>query len=120
LAGLIVCLAPALARAESVVFRNEGRAPVWVQTARLVGGRHYRDKAHLLRHGEATPRIPMSGELLITVYDGKVTNRVLFQRTLRATGRPHAYGIVPAGPLKVRMVSRPPGSIKPAPGRRHR
>lgn len=114
LAVLIPCLAPAALSAETVVFRNECRSPVVVQAASVVRGVVVREKPHLLRSGDCTPRIKLDRDKVITVYDGRPPNRVLFQGALRASTTEHYYSIVPFGG-RVRMQRRqaPPGGAMP-------
>lgn len=89
---LIVCLAPAVLRAESVVFRNECSGSVVVQVAAVVRGMLKRDQA-LVKPGESTPKIPLDTDKIITIYDGK-TGRALFRDALKMSTKPLAYSIV--------------------------
>jgi hypothetical protein len=86
LAGFFaVLLAPAVANAESLNFRNETPVPVVVQGACVVRGVLVRDRPYLLAPGDKSPAIALPGNKVITIYEAKVPNRVLFQ------------GVVPAG-----------------------
>ncbi len=108
LAALIVCLLPAPAAAELLTFRNECPAPVVVQAVSVFRGRVFRDKPYLLTTGEWTPAIALPGDKVITVYDAKVPNRVLFQGALPASLENQRDGIVPdRPPPRVRMEKRP-------------
>jgi hypothetical protein len=116
LAVLIVCTLPVIApesmagqaRAETLVFRNEVRHPMVVQVATVVRGVVYRDKPYLLRYGDSTPKIKIQGDKIVTVYDGKIPNRILFQGAIKAGKVDLYYGIVPGLPGKVRMEPRTP------------
>src|SRR5438309_11414812 len=72
LAVLVVCCLPDKAPAETLVFRNECKAPVVVQAASVVRGVLRRDRPYLLNYRDTTPDIVMPGNKLITVYDAKV------------------------------------------------
>jgi hypothetical protein len=85
LALLIVCLAPAVSWAQTMVFRNDCHYPVVVQAATVVRGRVYRHKPHLLRCNDVSEPMKMAGDMVISVYDGKMPNRVLFQGALRSS-----------------------------------
>jgi hypothetical protein len=114
LAVLIVCLLPTTLPAQTVVFRNECKTPVVVQTSTVFRNTLVRDSPYPLRSMEATPRIALSVNKILTVYDPK-SNQVLYRDVLRATRMDLAYGIVldPPPPGRVRVVSRRPESIKP-------
>lgn len=108
-AVLILCLAPTGASAQSYNFRNECNAPVVVQAVAVVRGVVRRDRPHLIKPGDATPAIPSIGDTVITVYDAKVPNRVLFQGALPMTARNLFFGITPdALPGRVQMEPRKP------------
>ncbi len=80
LAVLLVGCCPLCARAETLTFRNECDAAVVVQLASVHRGVFCRDRPYLLRPGDATtPGIVLPGDKVITVYDAKVPNRVLYQ-----------------------------------------
>jgi hypothetical protein len=93
LAVLLVCLAPTLLRAETVMFRNECKGAVIVQTMTLVKGVLRRDQPSLLRYGECTPKLKLDADMVITIYDGK-TNRMLFRSSLKASTKPLYYSII--------------------------
>src|SRR5947207_3287742 len=107
LAVVLVCLLPSLARAEDVVFRNECRTSIVVQTGVYVNGMLNKDQPVLLRPGEATDKIKANVERIVIVWDAR-TNRVLFRDVLKADRNPRTYGIQPDPqvPNKVRFVSR--------------
>jgi hypothetical protein len=114
LAVLIVCWLPGTALAQTVVFRNECKAPVVVQTHTVVRGVLLRDSPCLLKPMEATPQIALGVNKIVTVYDAK-TNRVLFQDLLRATPMDRAFGIIPHPRLAGRcaMSQRRTQEVKP-------
>ena len=118
LPAVLVCgLLPGMAAAEGLAFRNECKAPVVVQAVSVFRGRVFRDKPYLLNSGDTTPSIVLPGDKVITVYDAKVPNRVLFQGALPSSPANQAYGIVPdKTPPKVRMEPRKaPGGMPKGP-----
>ena len=100
-AGLAI---PAACRAEYVIFRNECKAAIVVQTASVVRGVLKRDQA-LLKPGEYTGKISLDSDKIITFCDGR-TGTVLFRDPLRATTKPLAFAILPAPKGKVRVEKR--------------
>ncbi|HZY85584.1 MAG TPA: hypothetical protein VFE78_12190 [Gemmataceae bacterium] len=117
LTAVVVCLLPGTAGAEALAFRNECKAPVVVQAVSVFRGRVFRDKPYLLKTGDTTPDIVLPGDKVITVYDAKVPNRVLFQGALPASPNNQAFGIVPdVPPPKVRVEPRKvPGGMPKGP-----
>jgi hypothetical protein len=116
LAVLIVCLLPAGLPAQTVVFRNECKSPVVVQATTVYRNVLYRD-SYLLRSMEATPKIALTVNKILTVHDAK-SNRMLFRDVLRATRVELAYGIELGNrPGTVRVAARPADSIKPGTGK---
>jgi hypothetical protein len=117
LPAVLVCLLPGGAAAEALAFRNECKAPVVVQAVSVFRGRVFRDKPYLLNPGDTSPNIVLPGDKVITVYDAKVPNRVLFQGALPASPVDQRYGIVPdVPPPKVRMEPRKgPGGMPERP-----
>jgi len=111
---LVVCLLPASVDAQTVVFRNECRASVVVQTATVVNGVLVHDSPCLLRSMEATPRIPLKVNKIVTVWDAK-SNRILYRSVLRATPVSLAYGIVVHPRIQTQVVldKRPVNKVKP-------
>ena len=114
LALLIVCLAPAVSWAQTMVFRNDCHYSVVVQAATVVRGRVFRHKPHLLKCGAVSPRMNMVGDMVISLYDGRMPSRVLFQGALRSSPTPVYFTIEPVkggtGPPKVRVKYRKPAS----------
>jgi hypothetical protein len=109
LAGLVVCLAPAALRAQTVMFRNECRWPVIVQTSTLVKGVVRRDPPCVLRYGECTPKLKLDAVKVVTIYDGK-SERVLFRDSLKPNPKPLYYSIYfnPRMPGRVWVKKQPP------------
>jgi hypothetical protein len=108
LAAALVLLLPALARAQHVVFRNECRSSVVVQTGVYVKGVFHKDQPILLRPGDSTGKIPLNVDRIVIVYDARTNNR-LVSDVLKADARKaHAYSIVPdqQAPNRVRFVPR--------------
>jgi hypothetical protein len=117
-AVLIVSACPGLASAETLAFRNECTAPMVVQAVSIgPGGIVRRDRPYLLNPGDATPGIALPGDKIITIYDARVPNRVLFQGVIPA-GKEERFGVVPDRlPGRVRLEPRPAPPQRP-PGRR--
>jgi hypothetical protein len=117
-AVLIVCGLPALAAAESLAFRNECTAPMVIQAVSIgPGGAVRRDRPYLLNPGDATPGITLQGDKIITIYDARVPNRVLFQGAIPAGREDLRFGVVPdpmPGRVRIELRRVPP----PRPGRR--
>jgi hypothetical protein len=109
LAVLVVCLAPALARAETMVFRNECRVPVVIHTTYVFRGKLCRNKPYLLRFGDCTPKIRIAGPMEVYVFDGRVPNRMLFKGAVRDGRKPLYFSVapVPRNPARVQMIRRP-------------
>jgi hypothetical protein len=114
-AVLIVCFAPSLASAEGIAFRNECRGPMVVQAVSIgPGGVVRRDRPYLLNPGDTTPAILLPGDKIVTIYDARVPNRILYQGAIPASSKDR-FGVVydpVAG--RVRIEVRPP----PRPGGR--
>jgi hypothetical protein len=76
-------LLPTLASAEVLAFRNDTTAPIIVQGACIVRNSVKRDRPYLLQPTESC-RISLPGNKLITVYNPKMPNQVLYQTTIPA------------------------------------
>jgi hypothetical protein len=108
-AVLIVCLLPAAAAAETLTIRNETGAPVVVQAVSIAGRAVLRDKPHLINTGAMTPGISLPGDKIITIYDARVPNRVLFRGAIPAGRVDVLFGVVPdVLPGRVRLQLRRP------------
>jgi hypothetical protein len=93
-AGLLfLMLAPALANAEALQFRNDTPVPVVVQAACVVNGRLVRDRPYLLSPSDKTPAITLPGNKVITISEAKVPNRVLFQGVVPAGTEDQLFGV---------------------------
>jgi hypothetical protein len=116
LSAVLIVVCPALASAEAVTFRNECTAPMVVQAVSIgPGGVVRRDRPYLLNPGDATPGIVLPGDKIVTIYDARVPNRVLFQGAIPAGRADQYFGVVPdAVPGRVRIEPRRP----PRPGGR--
>jgi hypothetical protein len=114
LAGLLLVLLPGAGAAQTVVFRNECRVPVVVQTATVVKGVLVKDDPYPLRPTEATPKIALGVNKLLVITDAK-SNRILFKELCRATRKELAYGIVPHPRLRgaVTVSPRQPKTVTP-------
>src|SRR3954447_414747 len=108
LAVLLAALLPASAAAEMVTVRNETRGPLVVQGACVVRGRLMRDRPRLLAPGDATPAIAMPGDKVLTVYEPRNPNRVLYQGVIPAGTDDQTYRLVPDGPGGLRLEQRRP------------
>jgi hypothetical protein len=115
LLALLACGVPAVARAENLVFRNECGAPVVVQAVSVFRGRVFRDRPYLLNPGDATPAVAIPGDKIITVYDAKVPNRILFRDAIPGGRADLHFGILPdAVPGRARIeLRRPPAPPTP-------
>lgn len=79
-ATVLLAVWAAPASAETLVFHNGCNTPVIVQVVAVFQGIFHRDRPRLLHPGEATqPGIHLPGDKLITIYDARTPNRVLFQ-----------------------------------------
>ena len=113
--GLVALLmaapAPAGARAEELLFRNETNSPIIVQAACVVRGVLRRDRPYLLKPGDVTPAIVLPGNKLITIYDGLNTNHVIFQGAIPGGLGNQAFsvGVDPTGGVVVAPKAMPPG-----------
>jgi hypothetical protein len=110
LAVLIVCLFAEAAGAQTVVFRNELKIPLVVQTATVMGGVLRRDQSCLVRPGESTPKIKTDVNKVITIFHGR-TNQALFRDVIKANRQDRLFGIVvepaaPGRPARVNVIQR--------------
>ncbi len=93
-AVLVICFLPASAPAQPLAFRNECNAPVVVQAVSIFRGRVFRDRPYMLGPGDATPAIALPGDKLLTIYDAKVPNRVIFKGAIPPAAGPALFGVV--------------------------
>jgi hypothetical protein len=109
LAVLFVFGTPPRVRAETLVFRNDCSVSIIVQLASVHRGVFSRDRPYLLRPGDATtPGIELPGDKVITVYDAKVPNRVLFQGALPGSTFDRHFRILPDATPRVRVQLQAP------------
>lgn len=112
LAAAIVLVFAHEARSETVIFRNECRTSIVVQTATVVRGRVVRDQPMLLRSGEYTPKVKTDIDKIVTIYDAR-SNMVLFRDTLKASMTEQGYSIQPdpnrMGKLRLQFRKPVPG-----------
>jgi hypothetical protein len=112
LATLIVLLLPTAVFAETIVIRNDHNAPIVVQASCMVGKKVIRDKPYQLNPGDSTEGIQLPGDKVITVYDAKNPNRILYQGGING-GKEDLYfaiGLVktPKGPrMDMQRIEKP-------------
>ncbi|HEY7309858.1 MAG TPA: hypothetical protein VH643_10910 [Gemmataceae bacterium] len=87
------------ASAETLVFRNDCKAPVVVQVVSVFHGVFRRDRPYLLHPGDITkPGVALIGDKVITISDAKVPNRILYQGAVPSSPLDRHFRIVPDGP----------------------
>jgi len=87
------------ASAETLVFRNDCKAPVVVQVVSVFRGVFRRDRPYLLHPGDITkPGVALIGDKVITIYDAKVPNRILYQGAVPSSSLDRHFSIVPDDP----------------------
>lgn len=102
-------LLPRLASAGSItIYNDDPRAgPVVVQSVTIIRGTLVRDRPYLLGRGDATPAVTLPGNKIVTIYDARVANRVLFQGVVPDTTDDLHFGIAPDRlPPKLKLVPR--------------
>jgi hypothetical protein len=109
LAVWFVGLLPTGARAETLLFRNDTKAPIIVQAACVVRGVLRRDRPYLLKPGDSTPGVTMPGNKVITVYDGQRPNKVLFRGAIPGgpTDQAFTVGPDPTGGVQLEPLPMP-------------
>jgi len=108
LALLLLCLAPAFAGAETFYIRNDSNIPVVVQAGSVVRGVLRRVPPCQLKPGEVAPAIQLPGNKIITIYDARTPNRLLYQNAHPATTDDQYFGIVHDVPPQVKLEMRRP------------
>jgi hypothetical protein len=107
LAVALVGADPVPAAAAWFGVRNDSQMPVIFQGASVVNNVVRRGKAHILAPGQETWELIAPGTKIITIYDGRVPGRVLFE------------GNIVAGPtdmffsIRVGLVQVAPGVVVP-------
>ena len=112
LAVAVLAVAPALAEAAWLGFRNDTKSPVIVQGASAGAGGVRRGKPHLLYPGDVSwDRLIQPGNKLITIYEyeNNKPNRILFQGTVPALGGDLFFSI------QAEVVPTDPKAAAPAP-----
>jgi hypothetical protein len=108
LAALVaVVLAPGLAGAEALQFHNETPVSVVIQVTCVVRGALVRDRPYLLSPTDKSPAIALPGNKVVTIYEAKVPNRVLFQGVIPAGTDDQVFGIVVDG-ARVKLEKEKP------------
>jgi hypothetical protein len=85
LALLALTFLPAALRAETIIIQNTTPGAIVVQATSIVGKQVNRAAPAMLNPNDATPGIQLPGNKVITIYDAKTPNKVLYQ------------GVVPGG-----------------------
>jgi hypothetical protein len=99
--------APPAASGQSLTIRNDTTAPLVLQVAAVVRGVLQRGRPALLAPGDTTPAITIPGNKILTIYDAKAPNRVLFQGVIPGSKKSLDLGIVPDyPPPRVRLKPR--------------
>jgi len=105
LALLAVFLVPVLAQAETVLIRNDCAVPIVIQAGSVVRGVLRRDPPCALKPGDITPGIMLPGNKIITIYDARTPNRILFRGIIPAADDDHKYVVVTDG-LRIKLDLR--------------
>lgn len=93
---------------ESLIFQNQTNTPVVLQAACIIQGMLTRDRPHLLNQGDTSPEIRLPGNKIITIYDPRTPNRILFQGAIPASPVNQRYRIIPDLPVpRVKIELRP-------------
>jgi hypothetical protein len=108
---LLAGLAPARSWADKLVFHNDCSSPLVVQAVCLHRGIVQRERPYVLAPREASREIMVRGERIITIYDARCPNRVLYQGALPAATATQHFSILPEPPsprvkLQRRLVPR--------------
>jgi hypothetical protein len=94
LAVLILALLPAALHAESITIQNTTPVAIVVQASSIVGKQVNRAAPAMLNPTDATPGIQLPGNKVITIYDAKTPNKVLWQGVIPAGNQDLNLGIV--------------------------
>jgi hypothetical protein len=76
-----------------------------IQAGSVVRGVLRRDPPCALRPGDITPPIMLPGNKIITIYDARTPNRILFQGVIPAAVEDHNYGVITDG-IRIRLDMR--------------
>jgi hypothetical protein len=115
--GLVaLAFLPAALPAETVNIRNDSQVALLVQCAYVVNGSVRRDKPVAIRPGATAPLATLPGAKLITVYDARMPNKVLYQNTIPASKDDQAYKLEPnAAGTRINLEEIKPAGGGPAP-----
>jgi hypothetical protein len=102
LAFLALGLLPGSVFAEVLAFRNDTGTPIVVQGACIVQGTVQRDRPHPLAPNESC-RITLPGNKLITIYDPRMPNQILFKGNYPA-GTEDLYFSVRLDPTRSKVI----------------
>src|SRR5262249_50398539 len=101
LALALVGWLPSRANALTVVFTNNCNRPIAIQAATVIRGVLKREQPYLLKVGQSTPKISITVDKIIMIYDGK-SNRMLFKDVLKRSLQPLRYKVTEtAGKIRV-------------------
>jgi hypothetical protein len=93
-AVLVVVLLPAALHAETITIQNTSSVPIVVQASSIVGKQVNRAAPAMLNPNDATPGIQLPGNKVITIYDAKTPNKVLYQGVIPEGKQDLNLGIV--------------------------
>jgi hypothetical protein len=108
-AVLIAAALPAVASAECLTFRNNTNGPIVVQATCVFKGALRSDRPYVLNPGDSTPGISLPGNKIITVYDARHPNVVLYRGAVAGGPADQAFSIAPdgAGGVKFDRMAAP-------------
>jgi hypothetical protein len=113
---LLVALLPAGLYAETITIQNTASVPIVIQASSIVGRQVNRAAPAMLNPNDSTPGIQLPGNKVITIYDAKTPNKVLYQGVIPAGNADLNLGIV-VDPktgkfVKLEKLPAPPGADK--------
>ena len=82
------------APAQSLQLRNETGGAVVIQTSAIVRGALRRERPALVLPGDMAPPVVLPGNKILTIYDARTPNRILFQGVIPASMEDQFYGIL--------------------------
>jgi hypothetical protein len=111
-AVLVVILLPAALHAESITIQNTTATPIVVQATSIVGKQINRAAPAMLNPNDASPGIQLPGNKVITIYDAKTPNKVLYQGVIPEGKQDLNLGIVvdPRTGKFVKLEKLPPAA----------
>jgi hypothetical protein len=115
-AVLVAVLLPTALHAETITITNTGPAGIVVQASSVDGKKVHRAAPAMLNPNDTTPAIQLPGNKVITIYDAKNANKVLYQGVIPAGNQDLNLGIVidpKTGKIvKLEKMAAPPGGEK--------